>query len=204
MNQQEVAKILGRSQSRISSFEKGENIPDIETLMRLCDIYSTDVGTILSSGYQAQGPASSANKEQADIDLIMVRMVEAVLSAGHGSFETSAEGERKYAFRSDFLRRKGNVAEMVLMRVDGDSMEPLICSGDVVLIDQSQRTLRPGQLYAVGIEDMVFLKYVFAEPGKIILRSRNEKYPPLIFDTRGDLEDSVRIAGRCVWSCREL
>ena len=140
-----------------------------------------------------------------DVDLVWIPMVEAVLSAGHGSFETGGAHERQYAFRSDFLRRKGNAARMVLMRVDGDSMEPAIKSGDVVLIDQSQTTLTPGKFYAVGVEDMVFIKLVSAIPGKILLHSLNrEMYPPLEVDTRGDLEDAVRIVGRCVWSCRGL
>ena len=140
-----------------------------------------------------------------DTEIVLLPMVEAVLSAGQGSFETSDHSERKYAFRTDFLRRKGSAAEMVLMRVDGDSMEPRICSGDVVLIDQSQKTLHPGKIYAVGVEDMVFIKIVSAQPGKVILHSLNsEMYPPLEVDTRGDLEDSVRIVGRCVWACREL
>jgi len=137
-------------------------------------------------------------------ELLLIPMVDAVLSAGHGSLQTSAESERKYAFRSDFLRRRGNPSEMVLMRVDGNSMEPRICSGDIVLIDQSQKVLRPEQIYAVGVEDMIFLKEVSAVPGKVVLRSLNDAYPPLEVDTRGDLQDSVRIVGRCVWSCREL
>lgn len=140
----------------------------------------------------------------ADTEIVLIPMVEAVLSAGHGSFEVSEESERRYAFRADFLRRKGNSAEMVLMRVDGDSMEPRICDGDVVLIDQSQKALRPGMIYAVGVEDMVFLKAVSAQPGRVILHSFNEAYPPLEVDTREQMEDSVRIVGRCVWSCREL
>ena len=211
LNQKEVAQLLGRSQSRISAFEKGESMPDIETLMRFCELYSVDVNMLLSHEYsnipaerEPQKSASPADSKHAGVDIVLIPMVEAVLSAGHGSFETSAESERKYAFRSDFLRRKGNVAEMVLMRVDGDSMEPRICSGDVVLIDQSQRNLRPGQIYAVGVEDMVYLKLANATPGRLILSSINDAYPPLEVDTRGDLEESVRIVGRCVWSCREL
>jgi len=48
------------------------------------------------------------------------------------------------------------------------------------------------------------LELANATPGKLILSSINEAYPPLEVDTRGNLEHSVRIIGRCVWSCREL
>ena len=136
-------------------------------------------------------------------EILMVPMVDAHLSAGHGSFEVSGDVTRHYAFRADFLMRKGQVAHMVLMRVDGDSMAPQIQNNDVVLLDQSQKDLRPGKIYAVGVEDMVYLKKVDAKPGEITLYSINEEYSPLRIDTRGDQEDCIRIIGRAVWWCRE-
>lgn len=142
--------------------------------------------------------------ECADCQIIMVPMVEARLSAGTGSFEVGENVERRYAFRTDFLMRKGQPSSMVLMRVTGNSMEPDIKHNDVVLIDQSQCTPRPGLLYAVGVEDLVYLKSVNAEPGKLILSSYNPDYPPLEIDARGDLSNGIRIIGRAVWVGREL
>jgi|GEM_PF-248954 len=139
-----------------------------------------------------------------DCEIMMLPMVEARLSAGTGSFETGANVERRYAFRTDFLLRKGQPAHMVLMRVTGNSMEPDIKHNDVVLIDQSQCVPRPGLLYAVGVEELVYLKAVNAEPGKLILSSYNTDYPPLEIDARGDLSNGIRIIGRAVWVGREL
>lgn len=139
-----------------------------------------------------------------DCHLTMIPMVEARLAAGTGSFETGGETERRYAFRTDFLSRKGQISQMVLMRVEGDSMEPKIESGDTVLIDQSQTQPRPGGMYAVGVEDMVYIKMVDALPGKIILKSLNPAYAPLEIDTRGDLADGIRILGKAIWIGREM
>jgi phage repressor protein C with HTH and peptisase S24 domain len=93
---------------------------------------------------------------------------------------------------------------MVLMRVMGDSMEPEIKNNDTVLIDQSQTLPGPGQVFAVGIEDMVYLKMVDSLPGKIILKSFNPAFPPIEVDARGDLATGVRIIGHVVWVGREL
>lgn len=139
-----------------------------------------------------------------DCQIVMLPMVEARLSAGNGSFETGGNGERRYAFRTDFLMRKGQPSSMVLMRVAGDSMEPEVHHNDVVLIDQSQRTPRPGGLYAVGIEDAVYLKVLNTLPGKLVMTSFNQAYPPIEVDARGDLEDGIRIIGKAVWIGREL
>ncbi len=139
-----------------------------------------------------------------DCELMLIPLVEARLSAGNGSFETSADSERRYAFRSDFLRRKGNASAMVLMRVAGDSMDPEVKDNDVVLIDTANTTPLPGRLYAVAVQDLVYLKMVNAEPGKLILTSANQAYAPLEIDARGDLKNGIRIIGKAVWVGREL
>lgn len=87
--------------------------------------------------------------------MITVPLVEARLSAGTGSMEVSSERGGD-AFRSDFLHRKGNLKRMVLMRVSGDSMEPEIFDNDLVLLDQGQKEITPGRLYAVGFEDAIY------------------------------------------------
>ena len=142
--------------------------------------------------------------ECADCQIMMMPMVEARLSAGTGSFETGANIERRYAFRMDFLMRKGRPSQMVLMRVAGDSMEPYVMNGDVVLIDQSQCTPLPGKLYAVGVEEAVYLKTINTVPGKLVMTSYNTAYPPIEIDARGDLANGIRIIGRAVWVGREL
>lgn len=138
-----------------------------------------------------------------DVDLIYVPMVEARISAGTGSFQTEAGSERLYAFRSDFLNRKGQPKQMVLMRVSGDSMEPEIKHGDTVLIDKSQCEPRPGIIYAVRVGELIYLKVVDALPDGLVLKSINIKYDPMKVDMRGDLADGVSIMGRVIWWCRE-
>lgn len=135
-------------------------------------------------------------------DLVMVPKVRARLSAGNGSLETSAEVKARYAFRREWIRAKGQPAQMVLMDVAGDSMEPDIRDKDVVLIDQSQADVIAGAVYAVGIDDAVLIKYLDKEPGTLILRSANKDYRPIEVDLK-DESQNVRIIGRVVWWCRE-
>jgi phage repressor protein C with HTH and peptisase S24 domain len=138
-----------------------------------------------------------------DVDLRLIPMVEARISAGQGSLETSGKSERSYAFRMDFLLRKGNPEQMVMMRVAGDSMEPEIYDGDVVLLDQSQRDVLPGRIYAVGFEDAIYLKRIDKEPGKVILKSMNPNYRPVTLDVREDCAEQFRVIGKVLWSGRE-
>lgn len=136
-------------------------------------------------------------------DLIRIPMVDAVLSAGTGSFETSDQVAREYAFRRDFIQRKGNPANMVLMRVRGDSMQPEVMDNDVVLLDQSKTRPHPGPIFAVGIEDAIYLKRVDMLPGQIILKSVNTDYEPIRIDMGEQTSDQFRVIGQVLWVGRE-
>ncbi|MEG6550179.1 helix-turn-helix transcriptional regulator [Desulfocurvibacter africanus] len=137
-----------------------------------------------------------------DPELVLVPKVKARLSAGTGSLETNAEIMGRFAFRSSWIRSKGNPESMVLMDVTGDSMSPTIEEGDATLIDQSQTDIYIGKIYAIGIDSEVFVKYVDRVPGKFILRSANKDYAPIPVDLT-DESCNVRIIGRVVWWCRE-
>ena len=222
----DLARKLGVSQQSISSARTKERVPNswvrvaAERFNLSADWLLFGIGAKRLAGQEGHGHAGAdsiphpqareggdARPERlqaADGEIVMVPMVEARLSAGSGSFETSGSVERHYAFRMDFLRRKGVPAQMVLMRVDGDSMAPEIQNGDAVLIDQSQSAPRPGGTYAVSVEDLIYLKVVDAQPGKLVLKSHNPAYPPLEVDTREQLENTVRIIGRVVWLGREF
>lgn len=206
---------LGIHPQTLARYEKGERLPDSAFLEILSKRHNVDPAWLLTGeGTQfAKGATVPVNPapvtapeffECQDCQLTLVPMVEARLSAGTGSFEGGADIERRYAFRSDWINAKGQASSMVLMRVAGDSMEPQILNDDVVLIDQSQTTPRPGSLFAVAVEDLVYLKVVDAVPGKLILKSYNAAYAPLEIDARGDLADGIRIIGRAVWVGREL
>lgn len=225
LSQEEFARRIDASKTAIGAYEKGVSSPGSAVIVAICDLFNVEPRWLLKgegpmrvtpqgASYvfehkveplQVSGPAPVPDTLVcADCELVMVPMVEARLSAGNGSFEVGEDVERRYAFRTDFLLRKGAPSSMVLMRVDGDSMEPYVLNGDVVLIDQSQREPRPGKVYAVGVEDLVYLKVVNAAPGKLVLTSHNAAYPPLEVDARGDLADGIRIIGRAVWVGREL
>ncbi len=198
MRKQELAASIGVSLTTIQQYENGQ-MPKGEFAIRLGQALQCSLDWLLAGQMQTHVYA-----ENAEDNLLLVPMVEARLSAGGGSFETGMEHIRHYAFRYDFLRRKGQPAAMVLLRVTGDSMQPLIMHNDVVLIDQSQISPKPGHIYAVGVEDMVYLKRVDAVPGKLILSSINPDYSAIEVANTEHMENLVRIIGRAIWLGREF
>lgn len=234
LSQEEFARRINASKTAVGAYERDSSKPGADAILSICAQFDVEPKWLLAGEGPMRGddpiegnnPLSISNAsapwspmatnhrvvpiakteviECMDCHLAMIPMVEARLSAGTGSFENGGDSDRRYAFRTDFLSRKGQIAQMVLMRVSGDSMEPEIYHNDVVLIDQSQTTPQAGTMFAVAVEDMVYIKMVDALPGKIVLKSCNPAYAPLEIDTRGDLADGIRIVGKAIWMGREM
>ncbi|WP_245590718.1 S24 family peptidase [Nitratidesulfovibrio termitidis] len=135
--------------------------------------------------------------------MMLVTKVKARLSAGGGSLEVNGESAGHYAFRSDWLCRKGSPAQMVLMNVVGDSMAPDIQDGDMVLIDQGRTEIIPGAIYAVGVDDAVYVKRLEVLPGRLVISSANPAYAPIEIHRESQDMESIRVIGRVLWWCRE-
>nr|WP_167128159.1 S24 family peptidase [Nitratidesulfovibrio liaohensis] len=208
------AEATGIARSTLGRYEQGVGSPDAEAIMALCRvgkvttdwlIFGTDdpVSIDPQATLAVSSGAAPSTVACADCDVVMIPKVQARLSAGGGSLEANGDPVGSYAFRSDWLVRKGQVASMVLMDVVGDSMAPAIEDGDMVLIDQSQTGVVPGAIYAVGVEDGVYVKRLDFLPGTLVLNSVNPTYSPIEVPLRGDLADTVRVIGRIIWWCRE-
>mgnify|MGYP001305361341 FL=1 len=206
-NDSELARALGITPQSVSGARKRGEVPPawIQSYAEKTGVCSDWL--FFGRGPMRLGETPPAPQPEAsapcDVDLILIPMVEARLSAGQGSLQTDGNSERSYAFRSDFLHRKGNPDNMVLMRVSGDSMQPEILNNDVVLLDQSKTDILPGRIYAVGFEEAIYLKRVDMLPGKVILKSANPAYPPVELDIRDQQRDAFRVIGQVLWSGRE-
>ncbi|EMG37336.1 putative transcriptional regulator [Desulfocurvibacter africanus PCS] len=206
MTQQDVANKLGVSLSTMQNFEKGQ-YPKGEQIIGLAEVLETTTDWLLR-GVRGARPQPDGAKlldqvgQPCGLGLVLVPKVKARISAGTGSLETNSEIKGRFAFRSDWIRSKGNPEAMVLMDVTGDSMSPVIEETDTTLIDLSQTDIYVGKIYAIGIDSEVFVKYVDRVPGKFILRSANKNYEPIAVNLSGE-SSNVRIIGRVVWWCRE-
>jgi phage repressor protein C with HTH and peptisase S24 domain len=81
-------------------------------------------------------------------------------------------------------------------------MEPELKDGDSVLIDESQKDILSGAVFAVGVDDTIMVKRVEKHPDTLVLRSDNRDYAPIYL--KGNECQSVRIIGKVVWAAREF
>lgn len=195
-SQSELAKELGIDRSGITHARNNNKIPD-KWIVKLYRNFGLDPRWIETGS----GRAFLGDKGAEEIDFKYVPMVRARLSAGTGSFESSENITDYLSFQAKWLASKGSANSMVAMEVFGQSMEPVIREGDIVLIDQSQKNILAGAIYAVGIEDTILVKRLEKHPDKLVLNSDNKSYEPIYISR--DESEQVRIIGKVIWSCRE-
>lgn len=132
-------------------------------------------------------------------EFVYISQVMGRISAGRGRIPEN-NVDVKVAFRKEWVNRKGNPKNMVLIKVDGDSMEPSLLSGDVVLIDRNRNYIDPqGGIYALALDDIIMIKRVQVLADKIRIISDNPKYEAFDVPT-----DRVKVNGKVIWFAREL
>jgi len=191
-----LAKTLSISRAAITQAKKNDSIP-IKWITELSRLFNVNPDWL----EKGTGPKVLSQNIYHEI-FLQVPKIKARLSAGGGSFETEPEIKEFYSFRKDWLSKKGEARDMVLMDIFGNSMEPELKEGDTVLIDQSQKAVLAGAIYAVGLADTIVVKRLEKRPKELVLLSENERYPMMRF--RDEEMNSVRIIGKVIWVCREM
>jgi phage repressor protein C with HTH and peptisase S24 domain len=196
-SQTQLAEALGVNRSAITQARKKDSIP-ARWVLQLYRLFGLNPDW-LESG---TGRTYLAKPDGLGTEFKNIPKVKARLSAGGGSFEVGTEIQGYYAFQQEWLRKKGEPKRMVLMDIFGNSMEPELKDGDTVLIDESQKDIIAGALYAVGVDDTIMVKRVEKHPNKLVLRSDNHNYLPIYLE--GEETHSIRIIGKVIWAGREF
>jgi phage repressor protein C with HTH and peptisase S24 domain len=194
-SQTQLASILKVNRSAITQAKKKDSIPP-KWILQLSKEFGLDPEWIES------GTGEKFIRPDEDLMFEKIPKVKARLSAGGGSFDVQDEIEGFYSFKKEWLKKRGASNRMVLVDVFGNSMEPELKDGDTVLVDQSQKEILAGAVYAVGIDDTVMVKRLEKHPNKLVLLSDNEAYSPIFL--QGHEIDTARIIGKVIWSCREF
>ncbi|MDO9527124.1 MAG: S24 family peptidase [Gemmobacter sp.] len=142
-------------------------------------------------------------------DFASIPLHEAALAAGMGADNDSESIIGHLAFRRDWLTRIGvSASNAVLARAQGDSMNPCIHDGDLMLIDRSKTDApvrgrattdrRPSPIYALLQDGQARVKRIERpEPGLIMLMSDNPAYGPEVLT--GSKIAALNIIGKVMW-----
>jgi len=190
LTQSQLALKMGLSVKTIVDYEKGKRDITVGNVMKIADICDisfyelTDTKPIISQklGKAFKKIAQKTMQQPQPIpteELSYINDYDVELSAGTGSYSADhplAVGRR--AFSTKWIKDKGLKAQnLSLVRVHGDSMEPLLKDKDIVMIDESKTNPSDKYPFACLWEHELYVKLLqLSEPGKISLVSVNKQY----------------------------
>jgi phage repressor protein C with HTH and peptisase S24 domain len=203
------AKILrktGVSSSTYNRIIKGESEASAEKLGKIAEATGASLDwLILGRGAPKFGTERPPSPASDGPDMAMIPYLSVLAQAGNGiSPEHVAEVE-KIPFSRQLLRKLGVRGDRIeFIRAVGDSMEPTIQDGALVLVDRSKNEIVGDAIYVVSLDNEVRIKRVHKNiDGTITLISDNrEVYEPERL-TRPDAE-RLQVHGRVCWTEKKL
>lgn len=187
------ARRCGFSLGALKNYLNG-SIPGIDKAVAIANACDVDLEWLITGEGR---PSPSADDP---FDFVGIPRYDTELSAGSGSFSERAELLDHIPFTREFLLRKvgrKSAENLAVLEVRGDSMEPTVADGDLVLIDRQKRKLADG-IMAFVLDDVAYVKRIrVAIDGIQIISDNREVYPPLSLP-RKEL-DRMLIIGRVLW-----
>lgn len=215
----DLAKVLGTDKNTLARYRQEKSLPQGKVIERLVSHYNFNPMWLFKGlgepfpGARAKYP-EVCGPEVADFqtipaqpdfpadDFVFIRQVNGKISAGVGLMPDNS-ADLQCAFRKDYIKRKGGKPDnMSLIKVAGDSMEPTLLDGDLVLINHSRNTVAPqGGIYAISIGSEIMIKRIqllFPE-NRLRILSDNPHYEPIEADP-----GQVKINGKVIWFGRDM
>ncbi len=196
-----LAKLCGASESIIRKWAKGESDPSRLHLVGL----SISTGVSLQWLATGEGPMRPGEKQgETDDEFALVPLYDVEVSAGHGAQIDQEQVKAQIAFRRDWLAQNGfNFNSLVSLTARGDSMEPTLKDGDLLLVDTSQKDVVEDGIYVLRLNNHLLAKRLQRlTDGTIIIKSDNPAYESETVPK--DAAEALHVIGRVVWTGRKI
>jgi phage repressor protein C with HTH and peptisase S24 domain len=197
LTQAELASLTGISQNYLSQLERGVRSVSLALLLKLADVLKTSVQYLTVEGSYPGAPIESNLRPIPQGNILQVAIVEKLIKicAGNG-YEYAADCQwqlepRPYPIVDGVIAATHSEENLLLMGVEGNSMEPNIYDGDMVLFDKIDPWVS-GNLIVANYNGKNLVRGIIKQNGKIILRAKNKEYEDIIIGE----EDEFYITGR--------
>ncbi|WP_434927185.1 XRE family transcriptional regulator [Shewanella sp. HL-SH2] len=142
-----------------------------------------------------------SNTPLSDDEVEIPFYMEVELAAGHGIAEAIEFHGPKLRFAKSTLRKSSvDPTRAACVRVNGNSMEPVLPNGSTVGVDTSQTNVIDGKMYAINHDGMLRIKTLYKLPGGgLRLRSFNtDEWPDERYEGDAAIKQ-IKIIGKVFW-----
>lgn len=202
LSKADLARKVGAARQSVTLWTTKDVVPELKTVVSIAEALEVPPGYLV---FGENGVYNSI----ADDDTVAIPALDVEGSCGTKEISTQFITMVKLLVvaKEWILQRVGhaNFRNLRIITARGDSMEPGIRSGDILIIDASKNTVEEDGVYAVQSEGNVFVKRIQMHlDGRLFFLSDNKKYEPM--EIPKERIDSVTILGKCIITCnaREL
>lgn len=201
-NKAQFARLTGKSPSHVYQICRGQSRPSMRYLETLYEQLNVDI-TWLLTGDQADRVQSMTPATNAANDLVYAPVLDVQASAGFGSSGFSEDREQQFALDRQWLSRTLRISgdRLLFIHVNGDSMQPTLEDGDMILVDLAQQQLQNNGIYVLSHSDGLITKRLSREGPDIQVISDNSNFPAWTLDPD---DEQVQIVGKVVWCSRRV
>ncbi len=206
-----LAERSGIARTTLENYLNGRSEPKAGALVSMAKAAGVRVEWLASGGGPMLIGCTDTPETTSDIsayrDFSLIRRLSVEASAGYGALSGPEDHDNDagmLAFQSDWLHRHGiNPRAARALTAKGDSMEPTIRDGDILLVDTSIDRVRDNAIYVVVLGGLVLVKRLqVRRDGSLRLISDNDRFEPE--EVPANEATDIQVAGRVMWYGRSI
>ncbi len=194
MSQAEFAADFGVTQSAVGNWESGSRKPNIDKIKKIADYFNVPVSVLIDDEGNVKKSKTPTSPESRATRIPVYGCVAAGIPIeAIDNFDSTDPDDWEEI--DEHMSKDG---EYFALRIKGDSMEPKMSSGDVVIV-RKQPDAESGDIAIVCINgDEATCKKIKKTPEGIMLISLNPAYEPMFYSKKQVEELPLTILGRVV------
>ncbi len=157
--------------------------PSIEEALKILSLFNTSAEAFF-------GISTASLTQAAGKDVMLIPVLDQAFSAGHGQFVPDQEEITEYISVPSDLRKYGS--DFAASRVRGDSMEPTLFDGDIIICDVNGYDGTDG-IYTVIYRGKGFVKRLQRTSEGVKIISDNRHYDPMFENAESE---DFRVIGK--------
>lgn len=196
-----LSREAGLGETAVRDALKRHRSPSLETVEALARVLNVSVGWLAGEDPGTAG----AVKEPRDQRFLNIPEYDVRAGAGGGFFVDEETQKGVFPFARSYIEGELRLTAqgLVIIEVQGDSMEPTLRTGDRVMIDTKDRNPAQPGIFCLWDSDRTVVKRVEKVPASEPVTLRLKSDNPL-HDTYEVLAELVHIVGRVVWFARRM